>query len=240
MVHGPWTHNTMAELVLLGRIAGQQVVNVHAFEASAVEEALFVTLDTSANASAIVLRDDWVTNLKAQYLAVMASNYVLETVGVQIVERPGLVSHRLGRQDVTPAAPAGTRANACSRLQVAAVMQWKSLLATRHARGRTYFPAVEDVLADIGVLSPAVQTAYNTYAAAMIARYKPGGTHDSWNFTVYSRPYTAPAGDYTKRIGGALTVVHKPDYVGDSNFITSSHLDPTLRTQRRREIGVGV
>jgi hypothetical protein len=112
MVHAAWSHNTMAELVLIGHGSSSlQIVNVHAFEASAVEEALFGG-DAGANTSAIALRDDWIANLKTLWLAchnATGDAYKLDTVGVQSVERPGQVSHRLGRPDRTLQADRGAR-----------------------------------------------------------------------------------------------------------------------------------
>jgi hypothetical protein len=74
---------------------------------------------------------------------------------------------------------------------------------------------------------------------AQTARYKPTGAHDSWNLTIYSRPYDNPHGDYVKRVGGTLTVVSKPDYAGNSNFVIAHSVDGILRSQRRRQVGVG-
>lgn len=245
MVHGPWTHNTICELVLIGSVAGQQVINVHAFEAAAAEEATF-TSDTLADNSAQTLRDDWITNLITTYKAVHGTLYSLVTVGSQIVERPSNVSHRLGRQDRTnsPLPAAGTATTAAGMLpqEVSAVIRWHSLVASRSARGRTYIGGIaadSRDLTNIGQWTSGYQTALAAYATALQARYTPGGAHDSWNLTVYSRPYTSPAGDYVKRVGGALTIVSKGDYAGNSNFVTGFAVDPIVRSQRRRQVGVG-
>jgi hypothetical protein len=245
MVHAAWSHNTMAELVLIGSGAGSaQIVNVHCFEASAVEEALFGG-DAGANTSAIALRDDWIANLKTAWLAChngAAGGYTLNIVGVQIVERPGLVSHRLGRQDsVLTSGNIGTDiATPPLPAEDAAVIRWKSLIATRHARGRTYVAPISSTTSSVaGVLTAGQVTALDAYATALRARYKPTGAHDSWNLTVYSRPYDNPHGNYVKRVAGALTVVPKPDYAGNSNFVIAHAVDTTIRSQRRRQVGVG-
>jgi hypothetical protein len=246
MVHAAWSHNTMAELVLIGHGSSSlQIVNVHAFEASAVEEALFGG-DAGANTSAIALRDDWIANLKTLWLAchnATGDAYKLDTVGVQIVERPGQVSHRLGRQDSTlTSANTGTMGSSGGPLpaEVAAVIRWKSLVATRHARGRTYVAPLDETLGSSnGLVSAGLITALDAYATALRARYKPTGAHDSWNLTIYSRPYDNPHGDYVKRVGGTLTVVSKPDYAGNSNFVIAHSVDGILRSQRRRQVGVG-
>jgi hypothetical protein len=246
MVHAAWSHNTMAELVLIGSGAGSaQIVNVHCFEASAVEEALFLN-DGLANTSAIALRDDWIANLKTLWLACHAGGtggYVLGTVGVQIVERPALVSHRLGRQDsILTTANIGTdTAAAPAAAENAGVIRWKSLVATRHARGRTYVAPIVSTAGGfpVGLLNATQVAALDAYAAALRVRYKPTGAHDSWNLTVYSRPYDSPHGDYVKRVGGVLQVVPKPDYAGNSNFVINHAIDNIIRSQRRRQVGVG-
>lgn len=245
MVHGAWAHNSIAELVLIGSAGAQQIINVHAFEASAAHEALNPS-DAAIDTSAQALRDDWITNCLATYRALHGTLWTLQVVGSQIVERPGLVSHRLGRQDRTnaplPAAGTHSTANGMLPYSDAGVVRWHSLIASRHARGRTYIGGLAADARDLGppiVLNAAWVTAANAYAAAMEARYKPGGAYPDWNLTVYSRPYDSPHGDYVKRVGGALTVVHTGDYNGNSNFVTGHFVDSVPRVQRRRELGVG-
>jgi hypothetical protein len=229
----------MAELVIIGKAQGQQIVTVHAFEASAAEEATFLN-DSLADASAITLRDDWVTNLQTAWLAALSSDYVIQTVGSQIVERPSTVSHRLGRQDRAPSGSgAGANASAVGSLSAAAVIRWKSLIASRHARGRTFVPCLPSILIVDGIVQASAVALLNTYANTLRTRYAPTGAHSSWNLTVYSRPYDSPHGDYAKRTGGVLAVVHKPDYDGNSNFVTAHQVDNVARSQRRRELGVG-
>lgn len=245
MVHAAWSHNTICELVLIGSVGSQQVINIHSFEASAVEEALFLT-DTIRDTSAQALRDDWITNCLTAYRALHGSGYSLLTVGSQVVEKNGSVSFRLGRQDRTnsPLPAAGTHATAGGMLPYsnAAVLRQHSLLATRHARGRTFIGGLAADARDLGPpvkLSAAYVALMNAYGAAMLARYQVGGAYDKWNWTVYSRPYDAPHGNYPSRAGGTLHIVAPGDYDGDSNFITGYFADETLRTQRRREVGVG-
>lgn len=245
MVHAAWSHNSICELVLIGSVGGQQVINVHAFEASGTHEALNPS-DAAIDTSAQALRDDWITNCITTYKALHGTLWSLVTVGSQIVERPTLVSHRLGRQDRTnaPLPAAGTYATSGGMLPYAdaGIIRWRSLIASRHARGRTYIGGLSADARDLTApvhLAAAWVTAAGAYAAAMEARYKPGGAFPDWNLTVYSRPYDNPHGDYTSRAGGTLHVVSKPDYAGNSNFVTGHAIDDTLRVQRRREAGVG-
>jgi hypothetical protein len=245
LVHGAWAHNTIVELVLIGLAGSQQIINVHAFEASAAHEALNPS-DAAIDTSAQALRDDWITNCITTYRAIHGPAWSLTTVGSQVVERPTLVSHRLGRQDRTnapmPAAGTGSSLGGDLPYSDAVVLRWRSLVASRHARGRTYFGGLGSEARSLGpplVVSAAEIAAMNAYGAAMLARYRPGGAYPDWNLTIYSRPYDNPHGDYAKRVGGALVVVSKPDYTGNSNFITSYQPDTVLRVQRRREVGVG-
>lgn len=245
MVHAAWAHNSIVELVLLGTAGAQQIINVHAFEASGAHEVLNPS-DAAIDTSAQALRDDWITNCLTTYRALHGVFWTLPVVGSQVVERPGQVSHRLGRQDRTssPLPGVGTYSTGSGMLPYsdAGVIRWRSLIATRHARGRTY---IGGLAADARDLGPPIKfaagwvTAANAYAAAMEARYRPGGAYPDWNLTVYSRPYDSPHGNYVKRVGGVLTVVSKPDYDGNSNFVTGHAVDDVIRVQRRRELGVG-
>lgn len=245
MVHGAWSHRSVCELVLIGHGGGSlQIINVHTFEATAAHDILNPA-DADIDTSAIALREDWITNMKTLWLACHSAGvnaYVLDTVGSQIVERNGAVSHRLGRQDHTlTSANTGTLAGAAGAApaEVSAVIRWKSLIASRHARGRTYVAPLTDTAAPGGNITAGLNTALDAYAAALRTRYHAGGAHDDWNLTVYSRPYDNPHGNYVKRVGGVLTVVSKPDYNGDSNFVTSHQIDQVVRSQRRRQVGVG-
>jgi len=241
MVHAAWARNTICRLSLIGRCQGQTIVNVFHFEATTVHEATLGS-DVVAQTSGATLATDWNTNLKTAYLAQLSSDYTLQTIRSQIVERPGQTDHiLLATDNVTGLPGAGTSGAASDDMSTAVVIKWKSVLAGRHSRGRTYIGPVQEIISAAGLVSSA--TPFTAFKDAMITRYTGlgAGVVAGWNFTVYSRPYNAPHGAYTVRVpGSGLTVVNNTtDYDGDSNFITSGKVDTILRTQRRRQIGVG-
>lgn len=244
MVHGNWTKNTIFKLGLIGRCQGQAIISNHYFEATGAKEALLID-DTVAQAAGDTLAADWRTNLRAAWLACHTNDYFLDRIDAQVVERPGNFEHRLLATSDTTGAPAvGTIAAPADDLATSAVIRWRSTLAGKHHRGRTYVGPLYDVGVAAGMVSDAPLIAsLNAYGAAMIARYTGAGAGviAGYNLTVYSRPYSAPDGAYTKRVGGVLTVVNNTtDYDGDSTFISTYALDLVAREQRRREVGVGI
>lgn len=243
MVHGNWTKNTIFKLALVGRCQGQAVIANHYFEATGAKEALLIS-DAVAQAAGATLAADWRTNLRATWLAPHTGDYFLDRIDAQVVERPANFEHRLlATSDVTGAPAAGTVGANADDLASSAVIRWRSTLAGKHHRGRTYVgPLAPGTAAGGTLIAGAQTTAIDAYGAAMITRYTGAGAGvvAGYNLTIYSRPYSAPNGAYTKRIGGVLTVVNATtDYDGDSTFVATHALDLVVREQRRREVGVG-
>lgn len=240
MAHGPWTHNTLIQLNIIGTTFGQQLVNVHCFEASAVQEATY-TSDADRVVDAGLLADDWIANGKTTYLNCKTPEYTLNRVVAQVLEVKNQTSHRLSSVERSVAtANTGTDAIASDEAYSSVVLRWRGVIAGKHHQGRTYMGPVSGAYIADGRLSTAGQGRFNAYRDAMIARYAVGGTKALvWIFTVYSRPYNMGEYQYATRKTGSLTVVTPPDYSGDSSNITSASTDTILRLQRRRELGVG-
>jgi hypothetical protein len=241
MAHGPWSHKTLMAMVLRGRCNAQDIVNVFHFEASAVEDATFVT-DELARASAAAMITDWRTNLMPAWLACATADYTLPIVSVQVLERNGLVNHKLSPSETTYTtgiAGTYTATSAGTSISAAGVIRWKSTLAGKSHRGRTYLvnPPPAGTGSNLGNLVSNAKALYETFADAMIARYAPSGTHDNWNFTVYSRPYDVRY-DVDHTVVPPV-IVARPAYDGNSTFITARQVDTVLRQQRKRELGVG-
>jgi hypothetical protein len=236
----PWTHRTLFQMTLIATCDLAQIVNTHHFEASQVEETSFST-DQLAIDSGGALADDWVTNMKTSWLATHTSDYVLQVVKVQVVERPANFRHKLTPiERPLSTANVGTVGLPSDAGQVAAVVKWRTPQAGKSHRGRTYVGPLSSAAMSNGLLSGTVITNLNAWHAAMLARYSPTGTMGTrWNLTVYSRPYNSGEYQYATRKTGTLTVVTPPDYAGNSTNITAAALDTVLRTQRRREFGVG-
>lgn len=246
MVHGNWTHRTLLQLSLIGAADGNQIVNTFHFEATSTTEAS-LTSDSVANTLAAALAADWNTNLKTAFLAQLFSNYTLNEVRAQVLERPGNFEHRLASQSVfLTSGNTGTDGSAGIALPHSSCVdiKWRSAGGGRHARGRSFISPIQSGRATTNaqqVLNPNTSL-YNTFAQAMLTRYiQSTGTNTlTVDFTIYNRPYSAPKGAYAKRVGGVLTVVNNTtDYDGDVNHILTAVVDPVIRQQRRREQGVG-
>ncbi len=240
MVHANWGHNTLIQLTLLGRCQLQQIVNVHHFEASAVEEATLLA-DSTANASAGSLADDWIANLKTLWLACHTNDYTLEKVTTQVLERPGLFEHKLTQQErPLAAANVGSIPRPADDMSTSVVLKWRTPIAGKSHRGRTFIGPIDHDSSNLGLVQDPELSAVPAYGAAMITRYTGVGTSAArWPMTIYSKPFNTGSYQYVRRIGGTLTVISPPDYAGNSTFITAQAMDPILRVQRRRELGVG-
>jgi hypothetical protein len=244
VVHAAWAHNTLFAMRLLGTCQGQNIVNTLAYEASGALEATLVS-DALAQTAAGLLAADWggTAAITTPWRNCHTTDYNLNGVEVQVVERPGLVSHQLMPVLYGTGMPlAGAGPGAADDMAASAVIRWRSLVAGKHHRGRMYIGPLGDADTLGGILQAAFLVNLDAYRNAQIARYTGAGAGAVSGYvqTVYSRPYNAPHGAYTKRIGGLLTVVNAgTDYNGDSSFVTSSDRDVRARVQRRREIGVG-
>lgn len=236
----PWPKRTLFQLSLTGIMLGQQVVNVHTFEASSITEALLLN-DGLAQTESGKIADDWLTNCKTAYLATKPADYLLDRVACQVLERPGTFRHKLTPTERVNISPrVGTATGTCEDLQACAVIRWRTPNAGKSHRGRSYVgPIVREWVLD-GRLAGLGITAITAYADAMKNRYTGAGSAaDDWPMTIYSRPYNAGEYQYATRKTGSLTVVTPPDYAGDSTFVTDYALDTIIRVQRRRQIGVG-
>lgn len=242
MVHGAWGFKTICQLSIIGTAFGVQVVNVHHFEASADDEADF-TNDQVAQAAGLTLLNGWVTGVKDEYLGCVSTDYTMVSLRAQILERPGLVEHRLTPSEV-PTSGTGTGGQALGTAEdavVSGVIRWRTPQAGKSHRGRNYMGPLAQAWRENGRLSSAAVTALTAYKEAMVTAY--GQTspipRTSWCLTVYSRPYNEGEYGYVKGTGASRVMFFPPDYNGNSTNVTDGAIDPILRTQRRRQIGVG-
>lgn len=106
--------------------------------------------------------------------------------------------------------------------QCASVISWRTALAGRSYRGRTYLPPGDEGNQARGAISAALVTLIGAAATQMLTVFGPAGTNGKWQFGVI-----------TRRHNGVPTI--PPQW----NAVTSALIDPTVKTQRRREIGVG-
>jgi len=239
MVHAAWAHRRIGQMVLHGRGASQDMVTVFNFEDDSVEEAVIAS-DADAQAAFDTIVGDWRTNVMSSWLACMASDYTLPRITMQVLEANGSVDHRLVPTEhnyTTSITGTYSATGATNTTTTCGIIRWKTPLAGKSHRGRTYVPFPGTTAA--GQLASAAQTAYATFADAMLARYAAGGggTFPHFSLTIYSRPYN----DHLiyKKVLGVKSVVSSGDYAGNSTNVTARYVDATLRVQRRRELGVG-
>jgi hypothetical protein len=236
----PWPYNTVFSLTTVATALGSAVVNVWNFEASEALESSLVN-DEVAQGESGDLVDEWLATMKAPWLATHPNDYVINLVTCQVVERPGNFRHRLTPSErPLGSANSGTVSGIVEEAFAAAVVRWRTPQAGKSHRGRTYIgPIVQPWMTD-GRLAAAGITAVTAFGTAMNNAYGGGGLPTRpYRLTVYSRPYNNGEYQYATRKTGSLTVVTPPDYAGNSTNVTTFSVDPILRVQRRRELGVG-
>lgn len=245
MAHGVWTHNDIIKLALIGSHSGQAVVNVFHFEVASAAQ-VPDNDDAGAQVLAANLVADWHTNNKTTWLACHTTGYSLLRAQVQIVERHNSRNRRLTAQDSTTGLPAagtfnpGGQNNIDSLLTDAAVVRWRTDIAGRSHRGRTYVGPLPQGQVTNGVIGAGFLTPLNAWRDAFFARYKVGGTTQAIQFsTIYSRPFDQGTYGYVRGQGANRAMYFPPDYAGNSTGITSCSTDSNARTMRRRELGVG-
>jgi hypothetical protein len=236
----PWPRKTICQLSIIGTAHSVQVVNVFHFEAAQTLEAT-LTSDQVAQVAAGDLADAWLTNLKTPWLACHTNSYNLQMVRAQVLERPGTFRHRLTPVE-RPTSGAGTITSGTPSAEavVSAVIRWRTPIAGKSYRGRSYVGPVPTAWIAGGLLAAAGVTAYTGYITPYMAEYGAAGVApEPWAGTIYSRPYNLGEYQYTSRQSGTLQIITPPDYAGNSTNVTQASVDPVLRTQRRRQYGVG-
>ena len=121
------------------------------------------------------------TAIKASYKALLETTCTYRGVGVKrIVPAPPSVE----TSTIASLGP-GLGGTGLLPTQVCGLVQWKSLIGTRHGRGRLYtpFPAVTDITA-AGVFSAAYQTKLTNVGAAILALLVAGVTNTN-TFQLY-------------------------------------------------------
>jgi hypothetical protein len=237
----PWTKRRICQLSIIGAASGSQFVTTHHFEAEATFDTALNISDEAAQAAGTDLANAWITAVKPEYLACCGNNYGMLTVRAQILERNGQFRHRL-----VPTEVASTGAGTASSgqpgpdLEAAMCIRWRSVQAGKRHRGRSYLGPVPPAMISGGVLNTLHLAAGMAYVTAMLAEWGPSGTAPlNWRLTVYSRPYNN--GEYGYPTGSHPNkMFHYPeDYAGNSTWVTSGSPDSVLRSQRRRQVGVG-
>jgi len=240
MPHGPWTKNLLYQLTLIGVCDTAQIVNVHHYEASNASDGL-LTNDAARSNSAGLLADDWIANLKTAWLTMHPPEYTLQMVKAQVLEVKGETNRKLSQVErAQTTSNIGLAAAASEVTHVAAVIRWRTPVAGKSSRGRTYVGPLPSNWMSSGVLTAPATTAITAYGTAMRTRYTFAGTPaTAYLLTIYSKPYNHQEYGYPTGHNPTRTWYYPPDYDGNSTNVTEFQVDPILRVQRRREVGVG-
>jgi hypothetical protein len=240
MAHASWAGRTIIQLTLLGSTAAGQVVNVHHFQVGTSREATLASDQLAIDAGQELLTD-WETDFLDEWRNCHTGDYGLGMMRAQVVERPGNINHRLTPYEKVPGTPAGGLvASAVEEYHSAAVIRWRTAQAGKKFRGRTYIGPIGPLWTDAGRLNSTGVTGVTAYAEALKARWAVGGSdHNDFALTVYSRPYNKFEYGYVKGQGPARAFYWPEDYDGAATNINAYAIDPVLRVQRRRQIGVG-
>lgn len=245
MQHPAWTHNTLAQVAFLGKIGNQQIVNNLHFEASGARQAQIAADGDHGDDFVSDLLDDLVGNLWLQYINALPNDYVANSITGRVIAYPAEAHTNRAVQERTnaPARNAGAGAGA-DALSTAKLLQLRTPLGGKSHRGRIYLPCARAEVTD-GTLDAgngAATAARTALVAAITNRYI--GAHaftaDVAFLTVFSKPLHIHEQQWAVRVAGQLQVRSNPAaYAGNSTGVTLVRFDPTARTIRRREVGVG-
>ena len=125
--------------------------------------------------------------------------------------------------DLTFSAIAGTGGADLLPPQCSEVLSWKTSLQGRSYRGRTYLPPLTEAENNAGTLISTAITNLNTIVTQMLTVFGPAGTNTDWQFGIISR------------VNGGV-----PRPTPTFAAVVSGACRSTIRTQRRRVLGVGV
>lgn len=204
------------ELVLVGAILGQQVVNVHHVRAEAGGD---LAPDMATN---------WATDCKAAYVALFPTNYSLTMIKVRQIYPSGPA----GVEYTTGLPTAGTQSNGPSGFNTAEVIKWTTAYVGRSRRGRTFIGPVSKSDVDNGSVVAGAITRLNAYVTALLGSIGQGGTHAAdMRLVIFSHKIaTGTVPTPTTAIGAAGSV---------SAYVTAGAPQTLARSQRRRDIGIG-
>ena len=106
--------------------------------------------------------------------------------------------------------------------QDAMVVSWRTGLAGRSFRGRTYLVGLDETNQNHGRIASGMMTLIAAFVTQMLAVFGPSGSNTDWQFVVISR--------FNAKVKRA-TPIGTP--------VTDATTSDILRSQRRRQIGVG-
>ena len=171
------------------------------------------------------LASDWLTNVMPLVTAATSATVNFEDLQVSDTSSTG---DELYTQALTQPNPGSVSGDSLPN-QNAGLISLGTGQKGRRKHGRLYtFGLVEAGQAD-GQLTGAQLTAITALGAGIVARYGAGGTSPNWRAVIYSPVSPPPKPPKVPKL--------KTDEIVTD--VTTYKIDPVVRTQRRRSIGVG-
>lgn len=204
------------KLDIIATCLGQTVVNSHFFRAEAGGD-----LSTG-------IANDWITNLKATWLALLPPPYTIQTVKCRQINPPGPVGVEI--------VPGGTNTGGVGTvpggMNVAQVLKWTTPYIGRSRRGRTFVGPMAIERVSNGQMIAGQITNGTTYITTMLGRYGAGGAFEATARMVIWSPTIA-----------AATSQNPPPAMGTagsaSAYVVAGTSVAYAKSQRRRDLGVG-
>jgi hypothetical protein len=191
---------------------------------SRVEFGVWLRYETAA-ADAADLAASWTAEVMPTVIAASPIGLNWDSLLISSAQATGAESQMFPFTQPNPGALTGE----VLPVQNAAVVGLRTGIKGGRRRGRLYFPGITEAGNDDGKLNGAQLTAIQGFAQKIIGTYGPAGTNTDYRLVVYS-PETLtfkPARVPKPRPGTIVTEVQ------------TFALDPVIRTQRRRALGVG-
>jgi len=171
------------------------------------------------------LATDWLTNIMPLVTAATSASVNFEDL---VVSDTAATGDEMFVQALTQPNPGSISGDSLPN-QNAAVISFGTGQKGRRRHGRLYtFGLAEGGQTD-GNLSGAQLTAITALGAGIVARYGSGGTSANWRFVIYSPP-SPPF------VAKPPPPTHTDTLITE---VTTYKIDPVVRTQRRRSVGVG-
>jgi len=237
----PWPHRTICQLSLLGSSHGQAVVNTFHFEAATTLESTFLT-DTLRISAGATLAGAWWTATRPSWVALHGEDYTVNTVRAQILEVGGKWRHRLTPTDQTLSSlNIGTITPEAESMANSLVIRWRTPQASKSTRGRSYVGPLPDAWEDNGRLTTTPVNNANGFINDVLTEWGHQNpiAPEPWGLVIYSRPYNNGDYAYPQGKNPTRTFYYPPDYAGKATGVVSGAVDSVIRSQRRRQIGVG-
>lgn len=204
------------ELTIKATCLGQVIVATHHIRA-----------ENSGDLST-TFASQWNTTCKGPWLANLPNSYSLTILACRQINPPGPVG-----VEFTPTGTiTGNGAAAVTSLTAAGVLKWTTAFVGRSRRGRTFVGPLPGDQYTLGQLTGPRVAGLNTYATTILGLWgSAGSAATDGRLVIWSRTIADQVSQNPPPAMGTVSSA--------SAYVTAGSGQAILRTQRRREIGVG-